>query len=54
MELEVIKIFTVMISKTKYLLWSYERDWLAICAALFIICPNKVGPARATLKRALA
>lgn len=44
---------TVIINKTKYFRASLARDWLAISAALLITCPNSVGPARETLKRAL-
>lgn len=46
-------ILTVIISKTKYFCLPFSSDWRAICAALLITGPKRVGPARETLKRAL-
>lgn len=43
-----------MISKTKYLLlWLEEREREAIFAAVSMTGPNKVGPERRTLERAV-
>lgn len=46
-------ILTVIINKTKYFCPPFVRDWLAINAALVIMGPKRVGPARETFWRAL-
>lgn len=45
--------YTVIINKTKYFRSFFATDPLAICAACVTTCPNNVGPANETLKRAL-
>lgn len=40
---------TVIINNTKYLCQLLASEWVAICAAVVITGPKRVGPARETL-----